>query len=177
MNIHPAEPTALVRLPVRLVEALRQMRDAPDFEVLEEDSAGTAKADTPSASPSLRPDAHARASARGKYAAAFLGAPFAARTLPDVFAVIVDMTAQVAPETLETLSNMSARTRRYVARKPEAIHPGNRSLPVMQTNSGWWISKNIGREDLTRGLIALCIASGLKYGVDVQFSLPSGGNR
>jgi hypothetical protein len=40
----------------------------------------------------------------------------------------------------------------------------------MKTASGWWISKNIGQEDLKRALWALCQASNLTFGLDVTFS-------
>jgi len=89
--------------------------------------------------------------------------------LPEIFAQFVDMTAKVAPEALDKLAGMSARRRRFVARNPEAIHPGNRHLPITRTASGWWISKNIGQEDLKRALRALCDAAGLTFGADVKF--------
>jgi hypothetical protein len=107
----------------------------------------------------------------GKYAAEFLGMPFAVQTLPNVFAAIVDITAEVAPEALDMLATLRSRKRRFVARNPEEIHPGNRSLPVRKTASGWWISKNIGQEDLKRALRALCDTAGLTFGKDVKFPL------
>jgi hypothetical protein len=106
-----------------------------------------------------------------KYTAEFLGVIVAARTLPKVFAAIVDMTARVAPEALDKLAGMSARNRRFVARTNETIHPRNQHLPTMQTASGWWISKNIGQEDLKRALSALSSAAGLTFGRDVIFNV------
>jgi hypothetical protein len=104
-----------------------------------------------------------------RYSAQFLGVFLTAWTLPDMFAEIVDMTAQVAPEALDKLATMQARKRRFVSRTKEAIHPDNRHLPTMQTVSGWWISKNIGQRDLKRALRNLADAAGLTYGRDVIF--------
>lgn len=104
-----------------------------------------------------------------KYTAEFLGVVLTAWTLPEVFAEIVDMTAQVAPEALEKLAALRARKRTFVAQTKEAIHPGNRHLPTMRTASGWWISKNIGQEDLKRALRNLADAAGLTYGRDMIF--------
>ena len=103
-----------------------------------------------------------------KYTADFLGTRVTAWTLPEIFAHIVDLTADVAPEALEMLATMRARTRRFVARSPELVHPGRRDLLVMRTKSGWWVSRNIGREDLMRALRALAQAAGLEYGEDVR---------
>lgn len=106
---------------------------------------------------------------RGKYLAEFLGVEFSERTLPYVFAAVVNMTAVAAPEALDRLSEIKTSKRRYIGRSKEAVHFGNKKLPVMQTSSGWWISKNIGQDDLRRALRELCRASGLTFGVDVKF--------
>ena len=77
--------------------------------------------------------------------------------------------AVVAPEALHKLAAMGARRRGFVAQMPESIHPGRRDLPVMRTTAGWWISKNIGQEDLKRALRALAQAADIRYGNDVKF--------
>jgi hypothetical protein len=109
--------------------------------------------------------------AAGKYEAEYLGARLFESTLPAIFAHVVDLTADVAPEALDKLAAMRARKRRFVARNPEAVHPGRQDLAVMRTKSGWWISKNIGQEDLKRALHALALASGLTFGDDIKFPL------
>lgn len=109
-----------------------------------------------------------------KYSAEFLGTTLSARTLPEIFAQVVDLTAEVAPEALDELTTMRAAKRRFVARNREAIHPGRRDLDVMRTASGWWISKNIGQEDLKRALQALARAAGLSFGGDIKFPSPLG---
>lgn len=171
MKFDLTERTVLVPLPAHFVDALIKMHAT-----LSADLVGALEAsieDTPRSLSEGRPVKTSQAPPLPdrKYAAEFLGTPFTTWTLPEVFAGIVDMTAMVAPEALNKLAEMSARRRRFVARNPEAIHPGNRDLPVMQTASGWWISKNIGQEDLKRALRALSDATGLKFGSDVKFSL------
>ena len=95
--------------------------------------------------------------------------PLSASTLPEIFAQVVDLTAEVASEALDKLAATRARKRRFVARNPEAIHPGRSDLAVMQTASGWWISKNISQADLKRALQALTHAAGLSFGEDIKF--------
>ena len=110
----------------------------------------------------------------GKYEATFLGETVSANTLPALFSRIVDMVAEINPAALERLANMKARTRRYVSRTKEAVHPGRADLPVLQTRSGWWISANVGREDIARSLRALAEAAGLTFGRDIRFPAGKG---
>lgn len=171
MNLETNERTVLVPLPETLVEALLMIHATLDV-----DFVGTLEsriADSPQSFSKGCPEKASRATQPPirKYAAEFLDMRFTAWTLPEVFAEIVDMTAEVAPEALTKLAGMSARRRRYVARSQEAIHPGNRSLPVTRTKSGWWISKNIGQEDLKRALRAICDAAGITFGKDLKFPI------
>ena len=106
-----------------------------------------------------------------KYAADFLGERLNTSTLPEMFAKFVDLTAEVAPEALDLLSSKRANRRMYISRTQDGIHLGRPDLPVMRTQSGWWISKNIGQDDLIRGLRALAQASSLEYGSDIRFPL------
>lgn len=169
MNSDSAQRSVIVSLPIEFVEALlathakldADLTDALKFSMSERLSHVCEDSDGP-----LLP--------AGKYAVEFLGVHVAARTLPAVFSQIVDLMAEVAPEALETLAFLKARTRRFIALDPKAIHQGNRNLPVMQTSSGWWISKNIGREDLERAMRALCSASGLAYGNDLKLKVCNG---
>ena len=163
------EPTVLVRVPVHLVDAILKMRDSLDKDITARLAASIASDASAEHKETGMPPKLLNGPPHHKYKAVFLDECIGCRTLPDVFAEIVDLTDHVAPEALEKLADMSAGSRRYVARKPEAIHPGNTELPTMCTTSGWWISKNIGQEDLKRALKALCSASGLHFGTDVKF--------
>ncbi len=171
MKSEVVDRTVLIRLPATFIDALLKMRGA-----LDKDLASVLETGLTSCSASViefSPEKKATTTkpSSGKHTTEFFGIPFVTRTLPEAFAEIVDMTAEVAPEALDSLSEVKARTRRFVARRPEAIHPGNPGLPVMQTTSGWWISKNVGQEDLKRALRALCNAAGLTFGRDVKFPL------
>jgi len=173
MKSDVAECAVLVPLPANFIDALLKVRAT-----LDNDLASLLETSLASCSGSLQEPEQEEATkaaplSSGRYVAEFLGVPFTTWTLPEVFAKVVDMAAEVAPEALDRLSEVSARTRRFIARRPEAIHPGNHRLPVMQTASGWWISKNIGQEDLNRALRALCRAAGLRFGADAKFSLRS----
>lgn len=81
------------------------------------------------------------------------------------------MTDYVARDVLMSLAEVRTRERRYIALQPDEIHLRSPHLPVMQTPSGWWISKNIGRDQLMGALRELCRISELDFGVDVKFSL------
>jgi hypothetical protein len=167
------ERSVTVQLPVTLIEALLKMHatlDAHLAGVLE-----TSVSDGPQSGSKVSPAKISRAVLvpNGKYSAEFLGVAVFASTLPEIFAKVVDMMAEVAPEALDKLSEVRARTRRYVARSPEAIHPRYPGLPVIQAASGWWISRNIGQEDLKRSLHALSDAAGLTFGRDVTCFLQS----
>lgn len=163
--------TRTVLVPKAVAEALLTLGSALDDELrdtLKQCLAGTCLWNT---SPSSLLSEASFKPGHGGYEAEYLGTEFAARTLPEVLARIVDMTAEVAPEVLVALAKQRARKRRYIARTREEVHPGNQHLPAMKTASGWWISKNIGREDLIRTLRALCRTSGLDFGEDLRFRL------
>jgi hypothetical protein len=108
---------------------------------------------------------------RGKYCAEYLGVRFAKWTLPEVFAEVVDMTEIAAPEVLVRMSEIQTTRRRFIGRTREAVHLGNKRLPVMLTASGWWISRNIGQEDLKRAMRALCSTAQLSFDRDFKFQM------
>ncbi len=114
------------------------------------------------------PDGGQGRARQGKYRLNFLGKDLHANRLPEIFAAVVDELDDLAPEAVETLADMEARKRRYVARAREMIHRPD--LGVLQARSGWWISTNVGTADLVRGLKAACHASGLVYGADIIFN-------
>lgn len=105
----------------------------------------------------------------GARVASVLGMPIGAPTLGKLLRNVVDAMHDLDPSVIERLSEMKARKRRYVAREPAQVHAGRRDLPVLQTCSGWWVSRNIGEDDFIRSLKALCRASGLHYGQDIRF--------
>jgi len=172
MKREPPAQTVSVSLPIAVVDALRKIQSA-----LDDDTASALAASVGGAPGANKVASHPPSPAvadpmRGKYAAEFPGVPFSANTLPDVFARVVDMTAEVAPEVLDALAAcQTGGGRRFVARERWDIHPGRRDLPTTRTESGWWISKNIGQEQLKHSLRALCKVCDLSFGADMKFPL------
>ena len=171
MNCETSARTVLVSLPITFVEALLHMRSAFDDEIAS--AVGESVRRTPASTTTLsdQPILDAVIPARGKYAAEFLGVAFFANSLAAVFGRVVDMMAEVAPEALVSLAAIRTRGRRFVSREPRDIHPHSPHLPVMQTESGWWISKNISQGQLKQALRTLCRVSDLSFGKDLKFPL------
>ena len=105
----------------------------------------------------------------GCHAVEVIGERLRAPTLGALFRNVVDAVHDLDPAVIERLSAMKAEVRRYVSQAPQDIHGGRTDLPTLQARSGWWVSANIGAEDLKRGLRALCRAGDLDYGSDVRF--------
>ncbi len=167
MKLDIVERTVLVPLPAAFVEVLLKAHGAFDSNLVSALETGLNNCSWSPIKPDQEEATRAVSLSNQRHAVEFLGVLIAKRTLPEVFAEIVDLMAEVAPEALDRLSEFKARSRRFVSRKPEAIHPGSRHLPVMRTASGWWISKNIGQEDLKRALRALCMAADITFGKDL----------
>ncbi len=106
---------------------------------------------------------------RSKYVIVFLGQEVTAETLSKVFAEFIDVLGEAFPEVLDNLSKVKTRNRQFLARCKELIHPYSPHLPTHRTKSGWWISKNIGQEDLIRALKKCCSIADLEYGDDLVF--------
>lgn len=171
MTIEISDGKMLVALPEGVVGALLQIHDSLNADLVGYLHGLIADSENKSAASDCKYGTIPKSIQKpDKYLAKFLGELVSGSTLPEIFAQIVDLTAEVAPEALDKLAATSAKIRRFVARNPEAIHPGRRDLPVVLTSSGWWISRNIGQEDLKRALQALAQAAGLKFGEDITFS-------
>lgn len=172
MNHESLTNTVLVSLPMTFVEAVLAMRSALDEDVaaaLQISLAGAYHFDRiafDQPSPCMPVPEH------GKYAAEFLGVRFAVDTLASVFCRIVDMMADIAPEALVSLSEIQTPGRRFVAMDPRHIHRRSPHLPVLKTDAGWWISKNISKDQLKLALRKTCEVSGLTFGKDIKFPLP-----
>ena len=186
MNVIPPSPTVLVSLRESTVAMLMALRS--DDETLDAvtarcaDLARNASPNEKAPVPVLAPPAPASiappvvsttstwpASTSGTYVASVLGEPVGADTLGALLRNVVDAIHELDPAAIERLSEMKARIRRYVAREREQVHGGRRDLSVLKTRSGWWISANIGEQDLVRSLTALCRACDLRYGQDIRF--------
>jgi hypothetical protein len=113
-------------------------------------------------------DAHCQRET-GKYGLELFGETLRASTLAKLFGTLIDTLVELAPEAVEKLSRRRSTKRGFVSREKNAIHPGRPDLPLRRTRSGWWISANIGTEDLQRALKHTCDASDIVYGHDVRF--------
>jgi hypothetical protein len=107
--------------------------------------------------------------ANGKYALELFGETLRASTLAELFGTLIDRLVELDPKAVEKFSAFRSTKRGYVSREKDAIHPRRPDLPVLRTRSGWWISANIGTEDLQRALKAACEAIGLICGRDIRF--------
>ncbi len=116
-----------------------------------------------------RPDDPVAICAEAKHVAEVLGKRISAPTLGRLFGSIVDLIDDIDPSVLERLALMRSHKRRYVARAKSSIHPGRPDLKTLKSKSEWWVSTNVGEEDVTRGLKALCHAGQLKFGSDICF--------
>jgi hypothetical protein len=169
MKCESPTQAVLVSLPISFVEAILTLQSALDDDVTSALGKSLAGARTVSTAlldpPATSFDVHER----GKYAAEFLGVRVSADTLAAIFGQVVDMMAAVAPEALVSLAAIRTPRRRFISLEARGIHLASPHLPVQQTASGWWISKNISQDQLKSALRAICEASGLTFGKDLMF--------
>lgn len=102
-----------------------------------------------------------------KYEACILGDKVSASTLPALVVGIIEWFEGNDPKALERLAATEARLRRYVGKRREVIHPGRQDLPVIRSAGGWYTSANIGFEDASRWVEAMCAAARLKPKADL----------
>ena len=180
MNATKPSPVVLVRMresTVVLLMARRQHKDETlDVVSARLASSGLPNQSQPIALPPLTSRTHAAARCQretGKYGLELLGEPLRASTLAELFGALIDRLAELDPEAVEKLSTMRSTKRGFVSREKNAIHPGRPDLPLRRTRSGWWISANIGIEDLERALRRTCEANDLVYCRDIRFLVNS----
>ncbi|OUS19684.1 hypothetical protein A9Q95_15675 [Rhodobacterales bacterium 59_46_T64] len=104
-------------------------------------------------------------------AAEILGLRVSAATLPDLFARCVDIIHELDPPSIERLAGRKTHARRYVARRREDVHFRSPHLPTMETGSGWWISANVGEQQVTTAMRLLTKAADLQFGKDIIYPL------
>ena len=111
------------------------------------------------------------ANVEGKHMALVLGERVVGHTLGRLFANVVDLIAEIDPGVLHRLERIGARKRGYISRSSNEIHPNRPDLATIQAGSGWWVSGNVGKEDVRRGLAAVCQAADLEFGTDIRFPI------
>lgn len=91
--------------------------------------------------------------------------------LPDLFARCVDLIHELDPSAIERLANKKTHARRYVARRSQDIHIRSPHLETRETKSGWWISADVGKQQVTTAMRLLAEAASLTFGEDFIFPL------
>ena len=78
------------------------------------------------------------------------------------------------PTFLEKLSAEKGRTRRIVARRPEALYPSRPDLAhhSVKICGSWYVGTNCSRVDIRRILRIACKVAGIQYGRDLFFDEP-----
>jgi hypothetical protein len=163
---------ALLPLDERTLAALILMRDAPDEPlktVISRLIEGAHRRKPSATSPAEAVIKQSQIRSRQKYVLEVLGERLEASSLGLLFASLVDLLAELDPAVLERVSKLTPRRRRYVARAKEGVHPGRPDLKTIKTKSGWWVSANVGREDVARAIRAVCIAANLQFGQDISW--------
>jgi hypothetical protein len=98
------------------------------------------------------------------------GETVAADSLRGILAGVLNRLADTNGEFLFRLSELQGHSRRHVAQKREAIHPGRNDLNYRYTEEfrpGWWIGTNYSAADVRRILKAACQTAGLSFGRDL----------
>lgn len=103
--------------------------------------------------------------------AEILGQRVSGVTLPDLFARCVDMIHELDPPSIERLAGRKTHARRYVARRREDVHFKSPHLQTIETGSGWWISANVGKQQVTTAMRLLTKAADLQFGKDIIYPL------
>jgi hypothetical protein len=175
MNTTKPSPVVLVRMRESTV-ALLLARQLCKDEALDAVIARLACTGSPEPKPPIvltpmpRIGVSARASQEyDKYGLELFGATLRASTLGRLFGALIDKLFELDTKAVEKISTIRATKRGYVSREKNVIHPGRPDLPLLKTRSGWWISANIGTDDLERALRCACEVNGLVYGRDIRF--------
>lgn len=111
------------------------------------------------------------ANVEGKYVALVLDEHVVGHTLGRLFANVVDLIAEIDPSVQHRLERIGARKRRYTSRSSNEIQQNRPDLATIQTGSGWWVSSNVGKEDVRRCLAAVCLAADLEFGTEIRFPI------
>jgi len=159
----------LVALPEHTVALLMERRRFPD-ERLAEIVERLALTHTPSTKVRKQADLRPRPG-QDRYMLQVLGESKAVGSLADALACALNTLADLDGGILERLENTGGRTRRNVARRREAIHPGRPDLNqryTLEFRPGWWISTNYSYRDIRRILRDVCRETGLSFGGDLD---------
>lgn len=125
--------------------------------------------------PSQRGSSPRKAPSRGTYLITLLGERFTVSTLGEVLVAVLRELTNLDSEFLPRFSQEHGHTRRYVARKAEALYPGRPDLAHYhcEVKPGWFVGTNYSRRDVKRILRAACEVAGITFGEDLVLEFPS----
>ena len=88
--------------------------------------------------------------------------------MADVLVTVIGELAKLDAEFMDRLSEETGRSRRYVARKPEALYPGRSDLAQYrrEVRPGWFVGTNSSHRDVVRILRAACEVAAITFGKD-----------
>lgn len=106
-----------------------------------------------------------------KYVCYVFDNPVYGKTLPDVFANILDVVHDLDSEALERLAKARVSyVRNIISRDKEKIHLGVPSSRVHKSRSGWWFSAVNSQKQTIRHLEELCRVAGIEFGTDIRWA-------
>ena len=87
----------------------------------------------------------------------------------DCLATVLEALARRDCGFLARLATEQSRSRRIVARAPEALYPASPHLAkhARELPGGWWAITNCSRPDVERSVATACRVAGVALGVDV----------
>jgi negative regulator of replication initiation len=153
----------------RSIERLRQSFGESESDILRRalrlarDKGGTIGSDRPT-----RPIGSARS--RGLWSVEFAGRSLAASNLKDAYRVLLCELAAAHPHFLEAFADEKGKSRRYVARTPQAlygrsVHLVRHAAPLVE---GWYFDSNLSAARASRLARIAARLCGLHYGSDVR---------
>lgn len=99
----------------------------------------------------------------GGYSVRLRDKTLVAETLADILLAVLRRLEELAPGTLERLSQVSRRKRRMVARRRVDLYPGRPDLADMSRHvvNGWYVGTNCSLKDARAILTHASVAAGL----------------
>ncbi len=100
-----------------------------------------------------------------------LGQVMSASTAITALVIILGRLAERFPHSMDAMASaVGSRTLTYIARSPEALHPGRADLArrAREFSPGWFVDSVIANRDKHRIVMRACSALGLVFGRDVK---------
>ncbi len=97
------------------------------------------------------------------------GELYGANSLGEISGKAVDLIHFFDPDAIQQLSEFKTKSRHLVSKSKTEVHLKKPSLPTHQTQSGWWVSKNVSLAQTRQSFKKLCQCAGLVFGEDIRF--------